>query len=130
VSAAPTAASGDLPGGIDLEEGPVRQLRFRGPITKDVVREFRLNVRPTDWPSRVDLSGVTAMDTAGLELLLHLARKQKRFGGELEVVEPPAALRRTMEQGGLTRVSHWALTSAAAPRAHSGPPVGRSVATA
>jgi anti-anti-sigma factor len=117
----------ELPGGIELQEGPVRQLRFHGPITKDVVRAFRLHVRPTDWPSRVDLSGVTAMDTAGLELLLHLARKQKRFGGELEVVEPPAALRRTMEQGGLTRLSHWALTTAEAAPAGPGPAVGRAV---
>jgi anti-anti-sigma factor len=121
---APDAARVELPGSIELDEGPVRQLRFTGPITKDVVRGFRLQVRPTAWPSRVDLSGVTAMDTAGLELLLHLARKQKRFGGELEVVEPPAALRRTMEQGGLTRLSHWALTSADEPPAPSVPPVG------
>ena len=123
---APTvdATRGDVPGSIELDEGPVRQLRFSGPITKDVVREFRLQVRPTDWPSRVDLSSVSAMDTAGLELLLHLARKQKRFGGELEVVEPPPALRRTMEQGGLTRLSHWALTSA------DGPPAGPTVGTA
>ena len=118
------AVRGDLPGRIELDEEPVRQLRFSGPITKDVVREFRLQVRPTDWPSRVDLSDVTAMDTAGLELLLHLARKQKRFGGELEVVEPPPALRRTMEQGGLTRVSHWALSSADIPPAPAGPTVG------
>jgi anti-anti-sigma factor len=118
------AVRGDLPGRIELDDGPVRQLRFSGPITKDVVREFRLQVRPTDWPSRVDLSDVTAMDTAGLELLLHLARKQKRFGGELEVVEPPPALRRTMEQGGLTRLSHWALTCTDRPPAPAGPTVG------
>ncbi len=115
------ATRSNLPGRIELDEGPVRQLRFAGPITKDVVRQFRLTVRPTDWPSRVDLSSVTAMDTAGLELLLHLARKQKRFGGELEVVEPPPALRRTMEQGGLTRLSHWALTHADGPPAPAGP---------
>jgi anti-anti-sigma factor len=115
---------GDLPGRIELDDGPVRQLRFSGPITKDVVRQFRLQVRPTDWPSRVDLSDVSAMDTAGLELLLHLARKQKRFGGELEVVEPPAALRRTMEQGGLTRLSHWALSCTDGPPAPAGPTVG------
>jgi anti-anti-sigma factor len=118
------AVRGDLPGRIELDDGPVRQLRFSGPITKDVVREFRLQVRPTDWPSRVDLSDVTAMDTAGLELLLHLARKQKRFGGELEVVEPPPALRRTMEQGGLTRLSHGALTCTDRPPAPAGPTVG------
>jgi anti-anti-sigma factor len=117
-------AAGDPAGGIVLEEGPVRQLRFTGRIGRDVVRHFRLEVRPTAWPSRVDLSGVTAMDSAGLELLLHLARKQKRFGGELEVVEPPPPLRRAMEQGGLTRVSHWARAGADAPPLPPAPPLG------
>lgn len=115
---------GDPAGGIVLEEAPVRLLRFTGRIGRDVVRHFRLEVRPTAWPSRVDLSGVTAMDSAGLELLLHLARKQKRFGGELEVVEPPAPLRRTMEQGGLTRVSRWVRAAADTPPAPPGPHLG------
>ena len=122
MSSAP-AAPGDQPGGIVLEETPVRQLRFTGRIGKDVVRVFRLQVRPAAWPSRVDLSEVTAMDSSGLELLLHLARKQKRFGGELEVVEPPPPLRRTMEQGGLTRVSRWA-AAADVPAAPPAPPLG------
>jgi anti-anti-sigma factor len=113
---------------ITLEEdGPVRQLRFTGDIGKDVVREFRLAVRPASWPARVDLSRVGSLDSAGLELLLHLARKQKRVGGELEVVAPPAPLRRLMEQCGLTRVSHWVVSDAEAPPAAPGP---ASVATA
>jgi anti-anti-sigma factor len=62
----------------------------------------------------VDLTEVTSLDSAGLELLVHLARKQKRTGGELEVVEPPPRLRRLLEKSGLTRVSHWVLSSAAA----------------
>jgi anti-anti-sigma factor len=102
-----------------VEDAPVRQLRFTGDIGKDVVREFRLSVRPASWPSRVDLSEVRSMDSAALELLLHLARKQKRFGGELEVVEPVAPLRRLMEQSGLTRVSHWVVTDA--PPSPAGP---------
>ena len=122
MSAVP-ATPGDQPGGIVLEEGPVRQLRFTGRIVKDVVRVFRLQVRPAAWPSRVDLSHVTSMDSSGLELLLHLARKQKRFGGELEVVEPPPPLRRTMEQGGLTRVSPWVRATPDAPPAPA-PPLG------
>jgi anti-anti-sigma factor len=98
-----------------VEDGPARLLRFTGDIGKGVVREFRLAVRPAAWPARVDLSAVSAMDSAGLELLHHLARKQKRFGGELEVVEPPAQLRRLMERSGLTRVSHWVITDAGTP---------------
>jgi anti-anti-sigma factor len=110
-----------------VEDGPVRHLRFTGDIGKDVVREFRLAVRPASWPARVDLGRVSSMDSAGLELLLHLARKQKRVGGELEVVAPPAPLRRLMEQSGLTRVSHWVVSDAGAPPS---PPRPASAATA
>ncbi|SDF70408.1 STAS domain-containing protein [Klenkia brasiliensis] len=80
------------------------QLVFTGEIDKDVVRQFRVTVRPADWPSRVDVRGVTFMSSAGLELLVHLARKQKRAGGELEVVEPPTSLRLLLNQTGLNRV--------------------------
>ncbi|SFD03587.1 anti-anti-sigma factor [Klenkia taihuensis] len=80
------------------------QLVFSGEIDKDVVRQFRVTVRPADWPARVDVREVTFMSSAGLELLVHLARKQKRSGGELEVVEPPTSLRLLLNQTGLTRV--------------------------
>lgn len=120
-------SSGELAGAIALVDGgPVPQLRFTGAIGRDAVREFRLSVRPAAWPARVDLSGVHSMDSAGIELLLHLARKQKRFGGELEVVEPAEPLRRLMEQSGLTRVSHWVVADADAPPV----PPGNSLGTA
>jgi anti-anti-sigma factor len=128
----PTLSPGrDVPGGeIVLVEDPVRHLRFTGDIGKDAVRDFRLQVRPASWPARVDLSDVGAMDSAGLELLLHLARKQKRFGGELEVVEPPAPLRRLMEQSGLTHVSHWVITTADAAAGTPAPPLGTAASAA
>jgi anti-anti-sigma factor len=107
-----------LPGTIALEEaGPVRFVRFVGDIGRDAVRQFRLGVRPAAWPSRVDLSAVRSLDAAGRELLLHLARKQRRSGGELEVVAPPAPVRRTMEQSGLTSVLRWASTDTPPPGA-------------
>jgi anti-anti-sigma factor len=121
----PAAGRDVPPGAITLvEDAPVRHLRFTGDIGRAAVREFRLQVRPAAWPARVDLDGVSAMDSAALELLLHLARKQKRFGGELEVVEPPAPLRRLMEQSGLTRVSHWVTADADAPPYPPGPSLG------
>jgi ABC-type transporter Mla MlaB component len=106
-------ASGD---GIALvEDGPVRFLRFSGDIGRDVVRQFRRAVRPAQWPARIDLSEVRTLDPAGRELLLHLARRQKRIGSELEVVPPPPPLRLLMEQSGLTSVSHWATPDAPPP---------------
>ena len=59
---------------------------------------------PAEWPARVDARTVTHMSSAGLELLVHLARKQKRAGGELELVEPPTSLRVLLHRTGLTRV--------------------------
>ena len=122
----PTDAGRAAPSGAIalVENCAVRQLRFTGAIGRDAVREFRLSVRPAAWPARVDLSGVRSMDSAGLELLLHLARKQKRFGGELEVVQPPAPLRRLLERSGLTRVSRWVTAG------DDCPPPGPSLGTA
>lgn len=90
-------------GSVQLEQDG-SLLVLRGEIDKEVVRHFRLAVRPADWPSRVDAREVTFMSSAGLELLVHLARKQKRAGAELEVVEPPASLRMLLTQTGLSRV--------------------------
>ncbi|MEI4272985.1 STAS domain-containing protein [Klenkia sp. LSe6-5] len=90
-------------GSITLAEGGAL-LVLDGEIDKDVVRHFRVTVRPADWPARVDARGVTFMSSAGLELMVHLARKQKRAGGELELVEPPTSLRLLLNQTGLSRV--------------------------
>jgi ABC-type transporter Mla MlaB component len=98
-----------------VEDGPVRFLRFSGDIGRDVVREFRLAVRPAQWPARIDLTEARTLHSAGRELLLHLARKQRRIGSELEVVPPPAPLRRLMEQSGLSSVFRWAAPDAPPP---------------
>ncbi len=127
MSSVPAASSDREPRGCItlVDDGGQPHLRLTGAIDKGAVRAFRLRVRPAAWPSRVDLTEVTSLDSAGLELLVHLARKQKRTGGELEVVEPPPRLRRLLEKGGLTRVSHWVLSSAAV--APSGPGAGTAV---
>jgi anti-anti-sigma factor len=79
--------------------GPL--LRFSGCIDREAVRRFRRLVPPGSWPPRVDLSAVTGIDPAGLELLVHLARKPRRAGGELAVLAVPETLRPALDRAGL-----------------------------
>jgi len=83
-------------------DGPL--LRFAGVIDREAVRRFRLLVPPASWPPRADLAAVSTLDAAGLELLVHLARKPRRHGGELEVLALPAGLRPVLERAGLSRL--------------------------
>ena len=82
--------------------GPL--LRFVGAIDREAVRRFRLSVPPTSWPSRADLAEVTALDSAGVELLLLLARKPRRRGAELELLTVPGHLRPGLARAGLARL--------------------------
>ena len=98
-------AGGDaVPGSVVLADvdGPV--LQFSGVVGKDVVRAFRLRVPPALWPERVDLSAVTSLDAAAVQLLVHLTRKPRRRGRELDVTGVPPALRATLERAGLARL--------------------------
>jgi anti-anti-sigma factor len=79
--------------------GPL--LRFSGAIDREAVRRFRLLVPPASWPPRADLTAVTTIDAAGLELLVHLARKPRRRGGELEVLGLAGHLRPVLARAGL-----------------------------
>jgi anti-anti-sigma factor len=54
------------------------------------------------------------MSSAGLELLVHLGRKQKRSGSELELIEPSRALRQLLAQTGLHRVFRFVAATPAA----------------
>ena len=82
--------------------GPL--LQFRGSVDRDAVRRFRRLMPPASWPPRIDLSAVTALDAAGLELLVHLARKPRRAGHELEVIGVPAEVRPALDRAGLGRL--------------------------
>jgi len=80
--------------------GPL--LVLTGWIDRETVRRFRLQVPPASWPARADLSAVTALDVAGLELLVHLARKPARTGRRLELLAVPDHLRPAIERAGLS----------------------------
>ena len=92
------ARSGEI---VWVEDATGPLLRFSGSIDREAVRRFRLLVPPASWPPRADLAAVTDIDAAGLELLVHLARKPRRRGGELEVLAVPAAVRPALDRAGL-----------------------------
>jgi ABC-type transporter Mla MlaB component len=101
----PAGGGGTQPGEIVPAEdatGPL--LRFRGSIDREAVRRFRLRVPPATWPHRADLAAVTAIDPAGLELLVHLARKPRRRGRELELLGLPDQLRPVLARAGLAQL--------------------------
>jgi ABC-type transporter Mla MlaB component len=95
------AAAGEVHWTED-EVGPL--LVFTGRIDRETVRRFRLLVPPASWPARADLSGVTALDVPGLELLVHLARKPARTGSRLELLAVPEQLRPAIERAGLSQL--------------------------
>ena len=82
--------------------GPL--LAFAGRIDRDAVRRFRRLVPPASWPARADLTAVTALDAAGLELLVHLARKPARTGGRLALEGVAEHLRPAIERAGLSQL--------------------------
>jgi len=53
-------------------------------------------------PLELDLSGVTRVDSAGLALLLELARRARERGRELRCVRAPEQLRRLAEFFGIS----------------------------
>jgi len=101
MSPSPGTPAGEVVWAED-DAGPL--LRLTGSIDREAVRRFRLLVPPASWPSRADLAGVTALDPAGIELLLHLVRKQRRHGADLELVALPETLRPVLARAGLSRL--------------------------
>jgi anti-anti-sigma factor len=95
------AGSGEV---VVAEDATGPLLRLVGAIDRDAVRRFRLRVPPASWPPRADLTEVTSLDAAGLELLVHLARKPRRRGGELQLLGLPDHLRPVLVRAGLSRL--------------------------
>ena len=100
----PTPGGGSAGEVVWAEDATGPLLRFRGSIDRESVRRFRLLVPPASWPARVDLTAATSLDAAGVELLLHLARKPRRRGGELQLLAVPGHLRPVLQRAGLSRL--------------------------
>lgn len=105
VSSGPDPAASSVSGQGEIrlgEDGAGPLLLCTGVLDRETVRRFRLAVPPTAWPPRADLTGVTAIDAAGLELLVHLARKPRRRGRELVLVGLPERLHPALDRAGLS----------------------------
>jgi anti-anti-sigma factor len=100
----PVADGGAAGEVVRVEDAVGPLLRFSGRIDREAVRRFRRLVPPASWPARADLSAVTSIDAAGLELLVHLSRKPRRQGRDLDLVAVPAALHPAMERAGLSQL--------------------------
>ncbi len=56
---------------------------------------------------RVDLSGLEAVDSAGLALLVEWQRRLRDAGGAAEFLQPPAGLKRLAQMGGVDTLLGW-----------------------
>ena len=82
-------------------------MQLSGELTFPRVREALDAARPQvagQGPLELDLSAVTRVDSAGLALLLELARDARAAGRELRCSHAPEQLRRLAEFFGLTQV--------------------------
>jgi anti-sigma B factor antagonist len=83
-------------------------LRLTGEIdmsTAQSVREAALQaMRQHDRTLQIDLSGVTFIDSTGLEVLLATRRRATVSGGQLQLIDPTHAVLRVLEVTGVDRL--------------------------
>ncbi len=83
-------------------------LRLTGEIdlyTAPSVREAALQaITHHDGTLHIDLSGVTFMDSTGLEVLLATRRRAELSGGSLRLVDPTQSVLRVLEVTGVDRL--------------------------
>jgi anti-anti-sigma regulatory factor len=83
--------------------GPV--LVFTGEVTKDTVSRYRLLERPASWPPHVDLRAATLLSAAALNLLRHMAERQRRLGNRLHVTVTDSVVRHQLLATGLNTLA-------------------------
>lgn len=101
MSSGPDPVAGEV---VQVEDGVGPLLRLSGHIDREAVRRFRVLVPPAAWPDRADLSAVTAIDAAGLQLLVHLSRKPQRRGEQFRLLAVPTELEPALARAGLARL--------------------------
>jgi anti-sigma B factor antagonist len=91
-----------------IPEGDHVIVRLTGEIdlsTAQAVRDAALRaMRQHGGPLHIDLSGVTFMDSTGLEVLLSTRRRATLSGGQLQLIDPTHAVLRVLEVTGVDRL--------------------------
>lgn len=87
----------------------VLTLRFAGELDHHAAREAMqalLERIDAFQPSacRLDLSGLSFMDSSGIALILRAARQMQELAGELQVSGAPAQARRVLDAAGIGRL--------------------------
>jgi anti-anti-sigma factor len=72
-------------------------LRIEGELTIMRAAELKDALLANPPPTEVDLSGVTEMDSAGLQLMMLADREARAAGRSLRVVSPSTAVREVMD---------------------------------
>jgi anti-anti-sigma factor len=72
--------------------GPAPVLRIEGELTIFRAAELKGLLLSDPAPQEIDLSGVTEMDSAGLQLLLAAQQAANRQGGRLRLLDQSAAV--------------------------------------
>lgn len=85
------------------DDVPQAEARFCGGLTIREAAEAKTRLLPSGAapPSQLDLSGVTAIDSAGLQILVALRREAARAGGELRYANAAPCVVQTAARAGL-----------------------------
>ncbi len=90
-------------------------LRLAGEVdlnTAQSMREAALDaMRRHGTNLRIDLSGVTFLDSTGLEVMLATRRRASLEGGQLHLIDPTQAVMRVLEVTGIDHLFEIAETS-------------------
>lgn len=93
----------DIPCPDAPAETPVDALSIDGELT--IVQAALLRERLLEWlpqtDGRLDLSGVHACDSAGIQLLLALSRSLRESGRTLQILQPSTAVVESLQRYGL-----------------------------
>ncbi len=91
---------------------PLVTARLAGEIDHHEARRIREQIDPAverirAKELRLDFSGVTFMDSAGVGLIMGRFKLMQSLGGRLVVTDVPARLERMMRLAGLDRLPIW-----------------------
>ncbi|QEN01202.1 STAS domain-containing protein [Sphaerotilus sulfidivorans] len=88
---------------LTCPEAPAEALALDGELT--IVQATALRERLLEWlpqaDGRLDLSGISACDSAGIQLLLALSRSLRESGRTLQILQPSTAVVESLQRYGL-----------------------------